>query len=254
MDGLDRIVGVAVAKDFNIGGKLLIATANGQIKQTDIDNLSEKTSKRGAKYINLKEDDQVVSIEPLYSNDYFIISITSDGNALRYTADNVPIIGLAASGVKNVNLSDYNKVVSVVAQPIDEVDNGQSQLLLFTNNGKGKRVKTVSVKGLSRGSKGTALVKQVKTNPFKIINMFDTDKIDKINLLSTSNEYRTITAKSEITLSEGGTGLSNVIKGGLSYVFDDLNLDLDPTKKKVAAKKAATKEKQLDIDDILDAF
>lgn len=253
MDGLDKIISVTVVDTFeNLAGNLIVSTKKGMIKQTEISNLTTELSKRGAKYMGLKDGDEVNSISIAYNQNYFATSVTQIGLSIKYSLDSIPVVGLAASGVKNINLSPDDFVASTIIQPINDVDNGKSQIILFTNTGKGKRIKTKEIKGISRGSKGSQIMKQTKSKEFRIINLFDPEQSGKIHLLDGDDKYFILKSKTEIPISDFGTFGSMINKSGIRKIFNNVVLEIDKTIAKTTKKEQ--KEKQIELDSILNAF
>ncbi len=254
MDGLDKIVAVAVASSFeNMAGNLVISTKKGMIKQTNISGLTTSLTKRGGKYMGIKGEDEVVSISVAYNQKYFVTTVTEGAISLKYSLDAIPIVGLSASGVKNINLNPEDTVAATIIQDIDKVDDGKAQVILFTNIGKAKRVKTKEVKGVSRGSRGSFIVKQVKSNPFRVINVFDPETSGNLKVLDTSDQYLHFKPKENIPISDYGTGTSAAVTGGIKLIFDNVLLNFDKSKQKLAKTKTK-KGVQLELDNILDSF
>lgn len=258
IDGTEKILAVAYIKDFNFANKVIFSTKNGLIKQTNVSNLILNSSKRGAKYITLKEEDEVISVLTVDSQDYFAISTTKMGNTLKYSIDNIPQLGLSASGVKNIKIDLDDKVVSTIVQPILDVDTGKSQVLFFTKNGKAKRIRSRDIKGLTRGSKGSKIIKQSKNNPTEIFKLFNIDNLKEIFLLSKNDNYQNFIPKTNTLISEVGSGLTTVTKEGIKEALIDSTLFFN--KKKLNDKDKKNKNsnesnfKQIDLNNILNDF
>ncbi len=188
LDSLDRIVATAIVNDFDKKGELIISTKNGMIKRIKIKDMTISSNKRGAKYMGVKEGDEIVSISLLENKESFITSITEKGYGIRYVADNLSAIGLSGSGVKNANLTDGDKIASTIVNPIEEVDRGDSQVIIVTHNGKAKRIRLKDIRAVSRGSKGSLVAAQTKSNPYIVINAFNVSITDNIYILTDNDE------------------------------------------------------------------
>ncbi len=254
LDALDRIVSTAIVSDFERKGELIFSTKNGMIKRSLIKEMSISVNKRGAKYMGLKEGDEVISVSILKDKQSFITSITENGYGIRYVADNLSTVGLGASGVKNANVTDGDKVVATMVNSINDVDGGDSQLIMVTHNGKAKRIRTKDVKAVSRGSKGALVASQTKSNPYRIINAFNVEITDAINILTDGDEDLNLRPKGDLQITESSTGLSSLTKAGIKLSFNDVTLPLDKLNdySKTEETKLDIESKQLELEDLLD--
>jgi topoisomerase-4 subunit A len=250
---MDTIVAVTVVgEEEKLTGNIIAASANGNIKRIKAEEISHTTTKRGQKFMGIKGDDKVVSVQFTKTDDFQVVSITQYGYMLRYLSDQVPEQGLAAAGVKNMNLQDDDKVVSMIAADKSDVTSGKTQAIVFTDNGKVKRFKVKEVKDAARGSKGNLFAKQIKTNPHRVINMFNIRYVDSLSLLTTNEERKTIIPKKDVKLTTFDEGLTLIDKAGISIIVGnkvkDESMDAIPEEEMT---KEQTKELQITIDSIL---
>lgn len=253
IDGLDRIVKVEVIdEDHPLTGNFIVSTAKGQIKQFKAVYMVTSTSKRGAKFMGLKSDDKVVSVEHVKNDSFSVISITEQGMMLRYEQDQVPTVGLNAAGVKNMNLNEGDSVVATITANNYEVDSGKAQAIVFTTNGKVKRFRISEVKNAARGSKGSMFTKQIKTNPHYSINMFNVSGVDSLNLITSNEERKTIIPTKDVKLTGFTEGLTLIDKAGISIIMgnrvEDTSSNAVPVEE---MNEQQTKEQQIKIEDIL---
>lgn len=83
-------------------------TKNGMIKKTAANEYEKKRGK-SIKAINLKDDDEVVSVHFIKNEPVSIL--TSNGNFVIINTEEITPIGRAASGVKAIKLSEGDKVI-----------------------------------------------------------------------------------------------------------------------------------------------
>ncbi len=254
LDALDRIVSTAIVSDFERKGELIISTKKGMIKRSLIKDMSTSINKRGAKYMGIKDGDEVVSISMLTDKQSFITTITENGYGVRYVADNLSTVGLGASGVKNVNLTDGDNVVATLVNSISDVDAGDSQLIFVAHNGKAKRIRIKDSKAVSRGSKGTLVGSQTKSNPYRVVNAFNVELTDEIRILTDSDENLILRPKGDLTITEPSNGLSKLTKSGIKLSFNDVALRLDNLNdySKTQETKIEIEGTQLELDKLLD--
>lgn len=111
----------------------------------------------------IKSEDRLVCVTNKIGNEVFIT--THSGYGLRYNINEVPIIGVRGSGVKAINLSN-DFVVS------GNIINDEDYIAIITSKSTGKRVKLSEFEKTSRARKGSLVIRNVKTNPYYIINSF----------------------------------------------------------------------------------
>ncbi len=254
LDALDRIVSTAIVSDFERKGELIFSTKNGMIKRSLIKDMSTSVNKRGAKFMGVKDGDEVISVSMLTDKESFVTTITENGYGLKYVADNLSTVGLGAAGVKNSNLTDGDKVVATMVNSIKDVDAGESQVIVVTHNGKAKRIRIKDVKSASRGSKGNLIASQTKSNRYRVINAFNVELTDSIQILTDSDENLTLRPKGDLQITEPSTGLSKLTKAGIKLSFNDTSLPLDSLidYSKTEETKIEIESTQLKLDDLLD--
>ena len=159
----ENIIGSIPVTNFDDEQVITTFTKNGMIKRT---NLSEFKVQRYSKPITcmrLKKGDEVVSITNNSGSDIFIA--TRNGYGLRYKTEEVSVIGIKAAGVKSIDLkNDY--VVS------GHVFENEDYLVVITDKGTAKRVRMSDIKLISRARKGNLIIRDVKTNPYYIVDTY----------------------------------------------------------------------------------
>ena len=154
----ERVCEFMPISDFEKGEYYLIfATANGLIKRTALKDY-RNVHRGGIIALNLRDDDKLVGAKWTQGDDHILLG-TRQGMAIRFDENDVRVMGRNATGVKGINLSKDDNVVSVVKIP-----NGQElNLLTVTEKGYGKRTATSeylvqsedgSTRPQSRGGKG----------------------------------------------------------------------------------------------------
>ena len=240
--------------DFDSKEVITIFTKNGMVKRT---NLSEFKAQRYSKPIvcmKLKEeDDKVVSVS---NKPYSEVLIgTHLGYGLWYSASEIPVSGLKTSGVKSINLKDDYVVSGVIFNKEDEY------ITVFTDKMTSKRVKLTDLEKSSRGRRGLLLVREVKTNPHRMLKIFITNTKDKFGIV-TLNEVKTI-KNTEININDRYSTGSLVSKTKIKDVFEMRELEDESAKEEIEVldenenREVSLKEiddQMLTIDDFLDDF
>lgn len=169
------IVSVIPVSDFNTDIDITIASKNGMIKRT---KLSEFKSLRYSKPIScmkLKDNDEVITAFLSIYNDIFIT--TNKLYGLWFDINDIPVIGLKASGVKSMNLkNDYIVSVSNFNSESHEY------ITIITDKGTAKRVKISEFEKTTRAKRGLLVLREVKTNPYCIVKSFIADSKEYIGI------------------------------------------------------------------------
>ena len=241
--------------DFENGKVVTMVSKNGMIKRTNISDFKVSRYSKSMTAFKLKDDDLVVSVSDLSGSEIFIS--TYNGIGLRYLLDEVGITGVKSAGVKGIGLkNDY--VVSA------SIFSGDDQFVcVITEKSTGKRVRMSEFERTSRGRKGIQLIRDVKTNPYRILKTFVSDKCDFT--IKVGNDLDVIKSTSLPIMDRYSTG-SNIVKGNISDVIECVSLvDSDVVSSNVVSepeeeietldiKLDEIDEQILTIDDFLDDF
>ena len=251
----EKVVFAKPVYDFDSKEVITIFSKMGMVKRTQLSEFKAMRYNKPIVCMKLKYDDEIVSVTSSSESEVFIA--TNNGYGLWYSASEIPVVGLKASGVKSIKL-DNDYVVSA------EIFNKTAEYMtVFTDKNTAKRVKLTELEKSSRARKGLLLVRLVKTNPHKLISSYITNSKDKIGVINLKGIN--IFKNAEIPIADRystGSSISNVrvIK---TFIPSELeNKDnikeveiietLEEPKKEVSLKEID--EEILTIDDFLDDF
>ena len=161
----EEIVSAIPVTDFNKKEEIVIASANGMIKKTQLSEFNTTRFTKPICCMKLKDKDKVINAFVLSKNEIFISTLHAYG--LWFDASEIPSVGLKASGVKSINLKG-DEVISVSNFDINEVE----YVSIITEKATAKRVKLSEFDKSSRAKRGLMLLREVKTNPYKILKVF----------------------------------------------------------------------------------
>ncbi|MDI3527261.1 MAG: gyrase subunit [Tenuifilum sp.] len=135
---------------------IVLCTRNGIIKKTSLKAYS-RPRQSGVMAITIKEGDQL--IEACLTNGHnHIILAAHEGKAIRFPENKVRAIGRTGSGVRGMSLSEGDFIVGMVC--VEE--NEETEILVVSENGYGKRSKLEDYRITNRGGKG---VKTITVTP-----------------------------------------------------------------------------------------
>lgn len=157
---------------------LVLTSRNGKIKQTTLSQFttyrSYKTKTMMAMKLQDKEDELVSVHLAKVDHDYQVVVITEKSYGVRYELSEVAISGTKAQGVVAINLKDDDQVVASLL--IDKAVE-RPQLLALTQRGNIKRFDVEVISQVNnRSSRGHLLLKELKTNPHRFIQVLALQK------------------------------------------------------------------------------
>lgn len=141
----EKITNIIVSNETS-EGNLVMVTKNGIIKRTPVDQY-QNVRKSGLIAISLDEGDELAWARITSGNDELIVA-TRNGQAIKFSENDVRLVGRSARGVKAIELSEGDIVVGM------GIATENSTLLTITEDGKGRRTDVNEYRLQTRGGKG----------------------------------------------------------------------------------------------------
>ena len=143
---------VLSTRDFTESKYLVFATKRGQIKKTEFLAYNTPIKADGIIAINIRDDDELVAVRGT-SGDDDIIMVSRSGQAARFSEDQARPMGRDTAGVRGMNVARGDNCVLAM-----DVARDDTELLVVTENGFGKRtpISDYPVKG--RGAMGVKTI------------------------------------------------------------------------------------------------
>lgn len=217
------------------------------IKRTDLKGFESLRYSKPICCIKLKEDDKLINAFVLNKSEVFIA--TSNAYGLWFAASEIPNVGLKASGVKSINLKD-DTVVSV-----SNFDANESEYVsIITEKGTGKRVKLSEFDKSSRAKRGLMILREVKTNPYKVLKSFVSPTKNMLGLKGNDIKYIKLT---ELPIVDRYSTGSVISREKLMDVFevtelkDKDSINNEPVKDEEKSETVKEKVSLKEIDDRL---
>ncbi len=163
MEGMEKIVGAIVIKNFDTFAFVVTVSKKGMIKKTSIPKMNLERLSKAITCMKLKANDELASVCLCYENDDLIV-VSKQGNCVKYSNKIITDIALKAQGVIGMSIKEDDEVVAVVNDR-----HNSNELLLASDRGGFKRVHCADIEYTSRNAKGNRLFKQVKSNQHNII-------------------------------------------------------------------------------------
>ena len=147
----EKIADITAVKKFDTGAYVVMATHNGIVKKTALEEFSNPRSS-GIIAIHIPEDDELIGCQ-LTDGSYDVLLATRQGKAIRFSEADVREMGRNARGVIGIRLAEGDRVVAMSAfkEP--------GQFLTVTEKGFGKRTAVEEYPCQGRGGSGVINVR-----------------------------------------------------------------------------------------------
>jgi len=163
----ENIIGCYPVTNFKQNTIITVFTRDGMTKRMKLEDFEVSRFTKPVTLMKVKEGDKVVSVFTEDSEE--VLCVTELGFGLRYNIDEIPVLGLKASGVKAIKLTDGDSLVSAV--PLVNPD----YVTLFTENGTAKRIKLPEIQSYTRAKKGISIIKSPKTKLYNVLKCFNNE-------------------------------------------------------------------------------
>ena len=156
---------------------VIMATKKGQVKKTSLEQYSRPRT-NGINAITIKEGDELLEAKLTTGESQVMLALKS-GKAIRFEEAKTRPMGRGASGVRGITLAhDSDEVIGMIS-----VDDMESNILVVSENGYGKRSSLEDYRITNRGGKGVKTISITdKTGSLvSIKNVTDEDDLMIIN-------------------------------------------------------------------------
>ncbi|MDA7768358.1 DNA gyrase subunit A [Flavobacteriales bacterium] len=131
---------------------VVMCTKKGIIKKTSLESYS-RPRQNGINAITVRDEDQLLEAKLTTGNSQIMLAVKS-GKAIRFEEEKVRPMGRTASGVRGVSLAnDKDEVVGMIC-----VNDFDSDVLVVSENGYGKRSSIEDYRITNRGGKGVKTI------------------------------------------------------------------------------------------------
>lgn len=236
----ESVVAAIPAYNFETEKNIVIATHEGMIKRSKLKDFKLLRYSKETSCMKLKDNDYVIAA---FIEEKPCLFLTTDtGYGLSFKTEEVPVVGVKASGVKAIKLKDDNLAsVNQYSQTEDEF------ISIITTKGTGKRVRLNEFELSTRTRRGLLVIREVKTNPYKILKTFI---IDSKNYIGLKNSDINIIKLTELPISDRHSIGSQLTKHSLTDAFQESSLvrsakeQIDLIDEKVIEEKDVVVEKE----------
>ncbi len=156
---------------------VIMATKQGQVKKTPLEQYS-RPRQNGINAITIREDDELIEAKLTNGESQVLIAVKS-GKLVRFEEGKTRPMGRTASGVRGITLAnEKDEVIGMVS-----VNEMESEILVVSENGYGKRSSLEEYRITNRGGKGvkTLNITEKTGDLVSIVSVTDNDDLMIIN-------------------------------------------------------------------------
>ena len=171
----EKVINAIPAYDFKSDKNLIITTKDGMIKRSKLKDFKLQRYNKATSCMKLKDNDEVISVIPEEYDTVFIT--TNTGYGLSFKTEEIPVVGVKASGVKAMKLKD-DYIVSINNFSYQQ----HEYIAVITTKGTAKRVRLSEFECSTRTRRGVQVIREVKSHPYTILQTFIEDAKNYIGL------------------------------------------------------------------------
>ncbi len=198
MEKDEKIAAILPVKDFDEPSFVFMVTKKGIVKRIELKAFSNPR-RGGIIAASVKKNDTIVDVKLTKGKEEMLL-VTSRGQAVRFSENEVRAMGRTASGVKGVKLVGSDWVVGV------EVARREATLLSAAENGYGKRTKMEEFRLTHRGGKGVIAMK-VTEKTGRLVSAMEVTDDDELLLMTGSGQVIRIAADTISKLGRNTMGV-----------------------------------------------
>lgn len=237
----EKIIGSLVID--NPQATIIMYTKAGYVKQSILEDFIVSRYSKPMIAIKLKANDELISVQLKTKRS---LLVTNNGYYLQFSNDEIPLVGVRASGVKGINLKDDYLVSGLAVNEDDDIT-------IFTDNKTAKRLHLSELNIMSRAKKGSLIMKKVKSVNYHVIKSLITNS--KTTFYLKKDETFTELKASDIPLMDTLSTGSIITKHKVDDVF--ISWELQSFIKKATPEIKESREqkpKEMTIDDFINDF
>ena len=191
---------------------ITLFTKDGLVKQTELSLLPVTRYSKPMTIFKLKDNDEVISAS---LNDGVVYIITENGFALKFSKEEIPVVGLKTSGVKGIKLVN-DKVVSGFV-----TNDNHEYITIFTDKNTAKRVKLDEIDFSKRSLKGDNILHSPKSKKYNIVKTYAGTSKTNYGLIDGTGE---LIKSSDINIMDKSSTGSTLSKKNIEGVFKEARL------------------------------
>ncbi len=171
----EKIATTISVRDFKEGQYIVMATRNGIVKKTPLEDYSNPRS-TGIIGIKINEGDELIGVR-ITDGNHDIFLTTRNGKSIRFHESQIRSMGRVAAGNIGIRLEPGDYVVSM-----ETIKDGET-ILTVTEKGYGKRTPTEQYRVQSRNGKGILTIRITDRNG-PVIYAYQVSERDQVMIIT----------------------------------------------------------------------
>ena len=214
---------------------ITLFSKDGLVKQTELKNLPVSRYSKPMTIFKLKDGDELISSS---INDGLVYIITENGYALKFSKEEIPIVGLKTSGVKGIKLTN-DKVVSAFI-----TNENHEYITIFTDKNTAKRVKLNEIDYSKRSLKGDNILHSPKSKKYNIIKTYAGSSKTNFGIIKDDTE---IIKSSDISIMDKSSTGSQISKKDINSIFKEARLKVIDNNNETKEETSEAKEVKTEV-------
>jgi DNA gyrase subunit A len=194
----EKVTTMLPVEQFDASKFIVMVTKKGVMKKTSLEEFANQRQ-GGILGISLREHDEL-AFTAITQGSNEIMLATKEGNAIRFSEQDIRSMGRTAAGVRAMKLQEKDEIIGM--ELIDE----QTTILTITENGFGKRTKIEEYNKIRRGGKGVINIQTSERNG-KVVGIKSVHEDEEILLMSQKGVVIRIPAKGISVIGRNTQGL-----------------------------------------------
>jgi|AntRauTorckE5430_2_1112549.scaffolds.fasta_scaffold00387_9 DNA gyrase subunit A len=192
----EQITTILPINSFEGNKQVVMATRSGVIKRVALRDFSRPRSS-GIIAINLDENDALIGAAVTETEDVMLFSKT--GKVIRFSNEDVRVMGRGARGVRGIRLKEADAVVSMV------VADSEREVMTVASSGFGKKTKVEDFRRTGRGGQG--VIAMQLTDSAEVVSASSVSDDDDIFLITSGGTLVRIAAAEVPTIGRSTKGV-----------------------------------------------
>lgn len=209
LDDNERITTILPVTEFTDDHFVLMATAKGTVKKTQLSAFARRRS-TGLIACELDTDDYLVGAA-VTDGQQDIMLFSSAGKAVRFKESEVRSMGRTARGVRGMRLQSGQRVISLI------IPDEEHCILTASTNGYGKRTKVSDFPVKGRGVQGV-IAMQVSERNGELVGAIQIQESDEMMLISDQGTLVRTRAQEVSVLSRNTQGVTLIRLGDQEHL------------------------------------
>lgn len=161
----EELVDVIGIDQFDENHFVLTAASNGNVKLSKLADFQVQRYNRSFKGMNLKGGERLIGAR-LVTAEEEVLLVSRKAYALRFALSELSPTGVRTAGVRGINLKPDDELAAFEVLT-EQVKN----IMIVTQRGAAKRMNSSEFETAARAQRGVTVLKELKTNPHRIVSM-----------------------------------------------------------------------------------